>query len=212
MKLQILPLGELQANCYILSDDDGTAAVIDPGAESPALADALRGLRLRYILLTHGHFDHVMGVPFVKRLTGAPVLIHHLDAPMLYDEKISMADRLFPGRQNYFYPDIYIGDGDTIDFAGGIHVYHTPGHSMGSVCYRLDDTIFTGDTLFCRTVGRTDLYGGSMAAMIRSVDRLQALPGDYILYPGHSRSTTMQEERTHNRYFRKRNAFFKNQS
>ena len=212
MQIKTFPMGEMGANCYLLTDDEGNAVLIDPGAVSSALFEALAGKKLRYILLTHGHFDHILGVAECKRRTGAEVCIGEKDAPMLSDASLSLAQEHSLQRQEPLTPDRLLYDGDVIDFAGGIRVMETPGHTPGGVCFLWNDTIFTGDTLFCRTVGRTDFPGGSMDALIRSIDRLQALPGDYILYPGHNRCTTMEEERKHNRYIRKKNAYLNHQS
>lgn len=212
MKIKTFSLGEFGANCYIVTDDDNVTAVIDPGQESEELFAELEKYNVKYILLTHGHFDHIMGACAVKEKTNAPVYIHPADEKMLSDSVLSLAEACGAGEQRSVCADVLIQDGDIIDFAGGTQVLHTPGHTPGSVCYKTGNIIFTGDTIFCRTVGRTDFPGGSMEDMIKSVDRLQALPGDYILYPGHNRSTTMEDERNHNRYIRKKNAYLKNKS
>ena len=213
MQIQTLLLGDFSANCYIVTDAQGITAVIDPGAPAPELFQAVADRNVRYILLTHGHFDHIMGVAELKKRTGAAVCIGEKDAPMLSDPVLSLA-RINSGyRQTPIIADRLLHDGDVLaDFADGLQVMETPGHTPGGVCYLAGNILFTGDTLFCRTVGRTDFPGGSMADLIRSVDRLQALPGDYIIYPGHNRATTMEAERQHNRYIRKKNAYLNSQS
>lgn len=211
LNIKTLPLGDFQANCYIVTDDNGVTAVIDPGDASEQLFAEIKDLNVKFILLTHGHFDHISGVAAVKKLTGADVYIHSLDSDMLKDEKLSLAAE-FKCVQENIIPDRIIKDGDIIDFASGVLVLHTPGHTPGSVCFKIGNIIFTGDTLFCRTIGRTDFPGGNIGDMINSVDRLQALPGDYKIYPGHNRSTTMEAERYHNRFIRKKNAYINSQS
>lgn len=211
MKIERIPMRNFGANCYLL-EEDGIAAVIDPGEVNDDLLSRIKGLELRYILLTHGHFDHILGVAELKKETGAKVCIHPDDAPMLQDENLSLSARNVPGLQVPVTADVFLYDGEILDFPMPIEVLHTPGHTKGSVCFKIDHILFTGDTLFCRTVGRTDFPGGSMEELIRSVDRLQALPGDYTLYPGHNRATTMEAERKHNRYIRKKNAYLNSQS
>ena len=116
---------------------------------------------MQHIFLTHGHFDHILGVAALKEQTGAKVYIHPLDAPMLTDETLSLCSDFSAGAQTPCPPDVLIGDGDVLPFADGVRVYHTPGHTPGSVCFGLGDALFTGDTLFCLTVGRTDFRAGA---------------------------------------------------
>ena len=198
MQIKTFPMGKMGANCYLLTDDEGNAVLIDPGAVSSALFEALAGKKLRYILLTHGHFDHILGVAECKRRTGAEVCIGEKDAPMLSDASLSLAQEHSLQRQEPLTPDRLLYDGDVIDFAGGIRVMETPGHTPGGVCFLWNDTIFTGDTLFCRTVGRTDFPGGSAAQLRQSVQTLLALEGDKTVYPGHDEPTTLSHERKFN--------------
>lgn len=209
MKIECFAMGPIAANCYVLLDEtSGEAAVVDPGACDQLLVDYLKSSavkRVRYILLTHGHYDHLMGVAQVKALTGAPVYIHAQDAACLTDEAKSLADTHLPGRQQAVEADGLLEEGMELklgDFS--IRVLHTPGHSRGGVCFVVGDTIFSGDTLFCHTCGRTDLPGGDYATLMHSLERLAGLSGDYQVYPGHNRATTLAHERTHNRYLRKK--------
>lgn len=208
VKINCFITGMMGENCYLLTDEQtGKSAVLDPGAMTPELEACIRALpagSVPYILLTHGHFDHILGVPRVRELTGAKVVIHALDAPCLADEKESLACYECPGAQEAVPADILVHDGDLLELGSlEIQVLHTPGHTRGSVCYRCGDVIFSGDTLFCHTCGRTDFPGGSMEEMLASLRRLAALQGDYRVYPGHNRATTLQEERMKNRYMRK---------
>lgn len=209
MRIERFPMGPIAANCYVLLDESsGEAAVIDPGACEQPLLDFLTSgavKSVRYILLTHGHYDHLMGVAQVKERTGAPVYIHREDAACLTDEKESLADTHLPGQQRYVEPDGFLEEGMELPLGElTIHVLHTPGHSRGGVCFLVGDALFSGDTLFCHTCGRTDLPGGDYATLMRSLERLARMPGDYQVYPGHNRATSLAHERTHNRYLRKK--------
>ncbi len=208
MKIRNFMMGLIGENCYTLTDEkSGLTAVIDPGAMTDELRAFLRTLpvgSVPYILLTHGHFDHILGAAEVRRMTGAKIVIHELDAPCLEDERESLADHECPGVQEYVHADILVHDGDEITLGAlKLRVMHTPGHTRGGVCYLCENVIFSGDTLFCHTCGRTDFPGGSMADMMASLQRLSDLEGDYTVYPGHNRATTLGEERVKNRYMRK---------
>lgn len=181
LNIQTLVLGELQANCYIVwQDDPDTVAVIDPGDGIDALTDAVRGKTVAGVLITHAHFDHILGLP---ALAGAPVYVHALDAPAMTDPIRSVADMV--GAVPRIPATHTVEEGDVIRLAGmTFTVLHTPGHTPGGVCYRCGDDLFTGDTLFSGGYGRTDFPGGSWADLIRSLKRLMDLHGLRI-YPGH---------------------------
>lgn len=202
---------EIFANCYLLADEaTGAAAVVDPGWYGDAIKNALKEARadLQYILLTHGHFDHVSGVYGLKKDTGAAIVIHEKDKDCLADPDKSLATGNLPVIPKPVYADILVADGDKIALGEStIEVMHTPGHTPGSVCYIIEDgrAILSGDTLFCRTVGRTDFLGGSVTDMDNSIRRLIALDGDYRVLPGHNRETTLDSERICNHWIRRMN-------
>ncbi len=209
MKLYTLPIGDLSANCYIVIDEEsGEAVVIDPGWLTDDLKKVLTGgeiNKLKYILLTHGHFDHICGVYDLHEYTNSPIAIHKSDAECLYDEEKSLAkDSVYPFKP--IHADILLKDGDVLTLGKEkIKVMHTPGHTPGGVCYIFESSrlMFTGDTLFRFTVGRTDFAGGSKEQMMDSIIRLRALDGDYEVFPGHNISTTLSSERVRNLYMRR---------
>ncbi|NCC88120.1 MAG: MBL fold metallo-hydrolase [Clostridia bacterium] len=210
MKIIKLELGIIQTNCYILIDETTKkAAIIDPAICSDKLLDKLKSYDIsdvEYILLTHGHFDHILGVAELKKIyKNAKVAIHSVDAVCLEDPKKSMSkfSAYLDKIQTPVRPDIMLKDNDEINLGElKLKVLHTPGHTPGSICFVCDDVIFSGDTLFCKTVGRTDLEGGNMDDMINSINRIGKLQGDYTVFPGHNRETTLDDERKNNRYMR----------
>ena len=192
MNLQNLTLGLYQTNTYILSN--GTeAAVIDPGYEPDTILDALEGLTLKAILLTHGHFDHVGAVRELVAETGCEVWIHAAEGTM---PPMVTAGPLY-------YTHTY-DEGDTICPSSGVEitVLHTPGHTPGSVCLLCGRDLFSGDTLFEGSCGRVDLPGGNGHQMVASLRRLAALQADYQVHPGHGGSTALSAERRYNPYMR----------
>lgn len=206
LNIHTLPLGPMLANCHIVTDEaTGLTAAIDPGGYSGELEKLLNGLDVRYILLTHGHFDHILGVPQLKERTEAKVAVHRADAGCLSSGEKSLALWEVPGMQKPVEADILLEDGDIIALGESrLRVLHTPGHTGGSVCYIEDSAhvIFSGDTLFSLTAGRTDLPGGDESALLASLKKLKALKGDYRIYTGHNRSTALNFERAHNPYLR----------
>lgn len=199
----------MDSRCYLITDEaTGLSAVVDCGGFTEEVADMFtrQGVgRLEYILLTHGHFDHILGVPALKREYGGQVVIHEDDAVMPEDLVLSLSAAFRLKEAEVFTPDRTVRDGDRIELGESvIEVMHTPGHTKGSVCYIADGVIFSGDTLFHLSIGRTDFPGGSMQDMLESVTRLAQLPGDFTIYPGHGESTTLEEERQNNGYMRNR--------
>lgn len=210
MKILTLDLGhEMFANCYMLIDEkSGEAAIVDPAwyvDEFNSLLDK-NNAKLKYILLTHGHFDHIFGVHGLRGATGAKVVIHFKDVEHLIDPKKSLAEGNMPEPQIPVTADMLVKEGDVLTLGEEeIKVMSTPGHTMGSVCYIIESekTIISGDTLFCMTAGRTDFPDGSDELMISSLKRLIALEGDYRVLPGHNRETTLESERKRNWYIRR---------
>lgn len=208
MQIETLTLGPIQANCYIVTDEKTKdAVVIDCGEYTQELEEKLSDKSLKYILLTHGHYDHILGVYDLKEAhPEAQIVIHKEEAYKLTDDLPSFAHEMMPGVQKYVPADITVEEGDKITFGETeITVIHTPGHSKGGVCYFVEDarTIFTGDTLFCLTVGRMDFFDSSEDEMLESITKLYNMPGDYEIYPGHNRATTMEYEKRRNRYMRR---------
>lgn len=191
MKITTIPLGMLQTNCYILSEGD-RCLVIDPGDEAGRVLSFLEkeGLTLDSILLTHGHFDHVGAVKTLAADTDCRVF--------LCEEDLALPRTMTAGP--LYHTDFY-GEGDNLTLAGmTFEVLHTPGHTPGSVCLRFGKHLFSGDTLFAGSCGRTDFPGSEPAAMVRSLHRLAQLEEDLKVYPGHGESTTIGEEKRYNPY------------
>lgn len=199
MQVKVLQVGPIGTNCYILEDEAAKlAAVIDPGDEAEKILSVLKedGVETRYILLTHGHYDHTTGAPDLHRaLPEAQVYIHKADAQ-------GAGSRLFPLAGEI--ADLHFYDeGDTLPLGGlTIHVLHTPGHSKGGVTLQVGDVLFCGDTLFAGSCGRTDLNGGSYEEIMQSLKRLGQLPGDYHVCPGHDVTSTLERERKTNPFLR----------
>lgn len=182
MTIQIVPVGALETNCYVLSQPGrGDAILIDPGDDAPRIQAALGGRRAAAILLTHGHYDHTGAV---NAFPDAPIYIHAGDQGMLTDARASVAALAGDARPRREAAHT-VSEGDVLSLAGmELRVLHTPGHTPGGVCYVAGTDIFTGDTLFDGDYGRTDLPGGDASQMRQSVRRLLALHG-YHAYPGH---------------------------
>ena len=203
MHIITMNLGELDTSCYLLISEEGNAAMIDPAGECDKIIDILskNSLTLTKILLTHGHFDHTGAVAELKEITGAKVYIHTDDECMLNDTIKNVA-YLVPGYEyKPFEADVLLTGGDMIFLDElDISVMHTPGHTKGSVMYFVNDCIFTGDTIFEGSVGRTDFYSGDISAQRETLKRISALRTNYTLYPGHGEATTLDDEKKYNMY------------
>ena len=198
MKMDSLQVGMIGTNCYIIWDEtaQNAAAIIDPGGNSEDILAVIKqqALDVKCILLTHGHFDHVLAVPeLLKVYPDLPVYITEDDYPEARDGG-QFGYCMGPVKSIRFYDE-----GDTVEVGNlKVDVLRTPGHTPGSVTLRVGNALFTGDTLFCTSCGRTDFPGGSFADMQRSLKRLKDLPGNYRVYPGHESSSTLDYERKYN--------------
>lgn len=201
INVKVVTVGVLAENCYIVYNEGSDKAVlIDPGDNYEKLSRVLDENKLKpvAVLLTHAHFDHC-NVASKFQADGCKVYVH-IDDEQLIRTEMNMASGM-GFRFNKFTPDVLVCDGYEIDEAGiTFKVMHTPGHTGGSVCYITDNIIFSGDTLFYLDVGRCDLPTGNHKLLAKSLERIAALSGDYIIYPGHGETTTLDYERKNNPY------------
>lgn len=205
MILKMLVVGPIQSNCYILGcERTKQAAVIDPGGDVNTILMTLAKdkLSLVYIINTHGHFDHTGGNKPLKAATGAELLIHRADAPMILHQEQGGA-MWGMEIQNSPPPNRYIDEGDIITFGDiSLKVLHTPGHSPGGISLVTDKMAFVGDTLFAGSIGRTDFPGGDYEGLLHNVrTKIFTLGDDVIVYPGHGPETTVGQERRYNPFF-----------
>ena len=195
LNIQTMPLGAYQTNCFLVWEDDSrSCVVIDPGYDPEEVLFRTRklGKEIEAILLTHGHFDHVGAVRQLVADTDCQVYLR--------SEDLSMPEQMTAGP--LYYTHTY-KDGDVLQLAGTtFRVIHTPGHTPGSVCILCEDAMFSGDTLFAGSCGRTDLPGGDWATILKSLKHLAGLTGNYTVYPGHGESTTLEAEKKYNPYLR----------
>ncbi len=199
MNIQTFESPMYGVNCYFITDDSGMyGVVIDPAISYEEVAHSRTNMpKITHILLTHGHFDHMIALDSWRMATHAPLAIGAKDAPALTNPDISLYKRL--ARQNTVHApaDILLSEGDSIVFGEEkLTVLETPGHSMGGCCFLGNDAIFTGDTVFAYgNIGRADLYGSNLLTLYQSVKRVLSLKGDYTLYPGHGEASTLANEK-----------------
>ena len=211
MILTRLVVGPLQVNCYILADEKTKeAVVIDPGDDAREILKLIKdkGLTVKYLVCTHGHFDHVGANKALKEATGAMLLVHEDDASLM--ASASMQSRAF-GMNTMSSPkaDRYVKHGDVIK-AGevSLKVLHTPGHSPGGISLLEQGMVFTGDSLFAGSIGRTDLPGGDLMTLLRSIKtNLMTLPDETKVFCGHGPASTIGEERRENPFLNRQSGF-----
>ena len=190
-------------NCYIVYDDSLEGIVIDPGSDGEEIFDKIKklGIRIKYILLTHCHYDHIEGLGILRKLTGAEVVASFECNLGIQSASINLS-MLFSDQISEEPADLIINDSDIIK-AGNmeIKVITTPGHTKGGVCFLIDNELFSGDTLFLRSVGRTDFPGGSSDTLIKSIkEKLYILDDDTIVHPGHGNDTKIDYEKRYNMF------------
>lgn len=199
MKITTFVLGLLGNNTYIAENEqDKTCFIVDPSTESSKLTEYIDGnnLKLEGILLTHGHFDHIGGVAYLKEIYSAKVYMHKMDMEFI-DNPLD-----FGRKYRRFDVDVTVDDGDEITLCSQkIKVLHTPGHSQGSVCYICGNMIFCGDTVFRNSYGRYDLRGGDFATLQSSLKKIFEIQGDYVLLCGHGPASELAYERAYNEIF-----------
>lgn len=198
MKIVTLHTTMLETGTYVVING-GRAFVVDPGADAERIIAAAEaeGAKIEWVLLTHAHFDHIGAAAALQR-EGAQIILHRDDVKLI--KSFQNLSVLAGVKVEHFTPDVTVAGGETLDVAGvSVKVIHTPGHTAGSVCYVAGDVIFSGDTLFALSYGRTDFPTGSFAQLKNSVvNKLFALEGDYKVLPGHEGPTTLDYERAHN--------------
>ena len=200
MEISVLCLGQIGTNCYIFRREGGyRCGIVDPGDQGEQVARWLveKGLEAQAVLLTHGHFDHILGIPGLREeWPDLPVYCHPAD--LGGGDTTSLFGETFPTVRSFGDITPY-REGDTVEVDGiRLEVLDTPGHTPGSVTLRAENVLFTGDTLFAGSMGRTDLPGGDEGEIMRSLKRLGELEGDYQVLPGHERQSTLERERSGN--------------
>lgn len=205
MKIDHFVVGPVETNCYFVTNmKTKELIIIDPGACATQLSQKIEQLGVKpvAILLTHGHFDHATDAKPLADKYGIKIYIHEDDRATLDDPQLNASWMM--GQSMTFYADEFLKDQQELDIAGfHIIVIHTPGHTPGGCCYYFpyEDVIFTGDSLFCGSIGRTDFKKGSMSDLVRSVkEKVMTLPGNTDVYPGHNDTTTIDNERMYNPY------------
>ena len=193
-------------NCYlVINEETKDTVMVDPGAYPAKLKNVVKeqGLKLKAVLLTHAHFDHIMGLSDVMEDIKVPVYVEEADLPMMMDGESNLSSGYMRG--GYQFEDaVPVRDGQQLQIAGfQFRVIHTPGHTPGGCCYYFpyEDVIFTGDSLFCCSICRKDFKAGSMADLVRTVkEKIMTLPEHTEVYPGHNDTTTIENERMYNPY------------
>lgn len=204
MKIKKYVVGMIGTNCYlVINEETKETVMVDPGAYPAKVKNAVKEqeLKLKAVLLTHAHFDHIMGLSDVMEDVKVPVYVEEADLPMMTDGESNLSSAYVRGGYR-FEEAVPVSDGQQLEIAGfRFRVIHTPGHTPGGCCYYMEqeDVLFSGDTLFQTSVGRSDFPGGSASALVRSVkEKLLVLPEETHVYPGHMEETTIGYEKLHN--------------
>lgn len=209
MKIVKVPSVGYESNCWLIIDENsGEYAMVDPSASPESIDNKLKYMNLesdkfKYVLLTHGHFDHIYSADYVRDKYGCILCVHKNDADFLTDS-YKNANKVFFGEDLILRPaEKLLCDGDVLSLGNlEIKVIHTPGHTTGCVCYLVGDHMLCGDTIFDMSVGRTDLPGGSTRIILESLRKIKNMPGDIRLYPGHGGTTTIKEQIITNPYLK----------
>ncbi len=201
MLIKSLVVGPLQVNCFVVADEKtGESMVIDPGDEPDRIIDVIKGngLKVKYIICTHAHFDHVGGITEIKDETDAKIVIHQAERE-LYNSAMDQAAFWGYELEPLPEPDMFVNEGDKIEIGHlSFEVFHSPGHSPGGICLYGEGVVFTGDTLFAGSVGRTDFYGGDINKLKKSFLRLMSLPPDTKVFCGHGPLSIISREKASN--------------
>lgn len=204
MEIERLVAGVYAANCYLVHEGD-KGFIVDPGGQADKISRKIDelGFKPEFILLTHGHVDHIGAVEDLRDMYTIPVLIHEDDGPMVEDRDLNLSN-MMPSADACFKADKTFKDGDIL-YPGefDIKVLHTPGHTAGGSCFIIEGSVLTGDTLFKGSVGRTDLATADPDQMVKSLKKLKGLDEKLIVYPGHGADTTIGEEKKSNQFLNK---------
>ena len=207
MIIEKIRVGELGTNCYVFGDSSTKeVAVVDPADDGEIILELINKnkYKVKYIILTHGHFDHIGAVEFIKAQTEAPVLVHRIDSELIEDPEKNLSIMGFTaGGAIRTKADKLLEDNSEMPLGNSLFkIIHTPGHTLGSMCVFYQNSLFSGDTLFKETVGRTDLPHSNHSQMLKSIKKLMNLNDDVNVFPGHGDSSVMGHEKRYNPFMK----------